>query len=300
MRDAPTLSAAVEAAALGKGGKSRHNVASLAVPATLTVAGILFLPLLMLFRISFNQYDRYDLMIETFTLSNYTEILTDSFYRSVLLRTFEVAVLSTAVTLALAFPVAYFVARAPARWKSLLIILTIFPLFVGNMVRAAGWMAIMGNQGFLNQILLKMGLIGTPIEILYTPSAVFVGIVAVVLPFMILSLQSVIEGIDPNLELAASNLGAGPLMTFRHVILPLALPGVLAGTVLVFILCMNAYAMPVLLGGPRFHVMAPQVYQQITGQSNWPFGGALAFILMMTTLILTFVSTSVIQRQYRP
>jgi putative spermidine/putrescine transport system permease protein len=270
----------------------------LAVPATLLVAAILGLPLVLLIRYSLNQYDRYDLMREALTLDNYAAIFRDAFFRNVLLRTILVAAISTAVALALALPVAYFIARAPARFKSALIILVVFPLLVGNLVRAAGWMAVMGNRGFVNQLLLGLGLIDEPLEILYTPTAVVIGIIAVVLPFMTLTLQSVLEQIDPSLEEAAGNLGARPFTAFRRVVLPLAMPGVIAGTVLVFILCMNAYATPVLLGGPRFHMMAPQVYEQITGQSNWPFGGALAFILMATTLVLTVASTQLMQKSY--
>jgi putative spermidine/putrescine transport system permease protein len=270
----------------------------LTAPATLVVVAVLGLPLLLLFRYSLNQYDRYDMMVEAFTFTNYAAIINDAFFRNVLLRTIAIAAISTAITAVLAFPVAYFIARAPVRWKSALIICVVFPLLVGNLVRAAGWMAVMGNRGFLNQALIGLGITAEPIEILYTPTAVVVGIVAVVLPFMILTLQSVIENIDPSLEEAAGSLGARPLTTFRRVVLPLAMPGVVAGTALVFILCMNAYATPVLLGGPRFHVMGPQVYSQIVGQSNWPFGGALAFVLMATTLVLTLVSTSFIQRRY--
>jgi len=270
----------------------------LAIPATLLVVMILGLPLVLLFRYSLNQYDRYDMMREALTLDNYAAIFRDAFFRNVLLRTILVAAISTAVALVLALPVAYFIARAPARWKSLLIILVVFPLLVGNLVRAAGWMAVMGNRGFVNQLLLAFGLVDEPLEILYTPTAVVIGIIAVVLPFMTLTLQSVLEQIDPSLEEAAGNLGARPLTAFRRVVLPLAMPGVIAGTVLVFILCMNAYATPVLLGGPRFHMMAPQVYELITGQSNWPFGGALAFILMGTTLVLTVASTQLMQKSY--
>jgi putative spermidine/putrescine transport system permease protein len=270
----------------------------LAAPATLVVVAVLGLPLLLLFRDSFNRYDRYDMMIAALTPSNYVSIIDDAFFRAVLLRTIAIAAVSTAITAVLAFPVAYFIARAPARWKSLLIICTVFPLLVGNLVRAAGWMAVMGNRGVINTVLDRLGIIDHPLELLYTPGAVVTGIVAVVLPFMILSLQSVLENIDPSLEEAASNLGARPFTTFRRIVLPLALPGVLAGTVLVFILSMNAYATPVLLGGPRFHVMGPQVYEQIVGNSNWPFGAALAFILMGTTLLLTILSTTLIQRRY--
>jgi putative spermidine/putrescine transport system permease protein len=279
-------------------GRTARGGFLLALPATLLVAVILGLPMVLLFRYSLNQYDRYDMMREALTFDNYLAIVRDAFFRNVLLRTILVAAISTGVTLVLAFPVAYFLARAPTRWKSFLIILVVFPLLVGNLVRAAGWMAVMGNRGFVNQLLLELGVIHEPLEILYTPTAVVIGIIAVVLPFMVLCLQSVLEQVDPSLEEAAGNLGARPFTAFRRVVLPLAMPGVIAGTVLVFILCMNAYATPVLLGGPRFHMMAPQVYEQITGQSNWPFGGALAFILMATTLMLTVASTQLMQKRY--
>ena len=292
---APVISAKLDIDHKVSRRSSGSGAVYLAMPATLVVIAVLALPLVLLFRYSLNQYDRYDIMVEAFTLENYIAVFGDAFYRNVLFRTIQIAAISTTITVILGFPVAYFIARAPARWKSLLIVLTVFPLLVGNLVRAAGWMAVMGNQGFFNQLLLSLGFIDKPLEIIYTPIAVVIGMVTVVLPFMILTLQSVIEGIDPNLEDAAANLGAGPLTTFCRIVLPLAMPGILAGTVLVFILCMNAYAMPVLLGGPRFHFMGPQIYQQITAQSNWPFGAALAFVLMAATLMLTIISTTLIQ-----
>lgn len=270
----------------------------LVLPAALLVLAILVGPLLVLFRYSLNRYDRTEFMIETFTLDNYITFLVDPFWRDVLGRTIELAVICTLITLILALPVAYFVARAPARWKSVLIMLVVFPLFIGNAVRAAGWMALLGAGGFLNSSLMGLGVTDGPVQILYTKTAVVIGVVAVVLPFMILSIQSVIDSIDGSLEEAARSLGASSLTTFRRIVLPLALPGIIAGTILVFILCMNAYATPVLLGGPRFHVMAPAVYEQITEMSNWPFGAATAFVLMGVTLALTVFSAWLVQRHY--
>lgn len=290
-----TLAVDMQGAATGR---PRDRKPWLVVPATLLVIGVLAAPLVLLFRYSLNRYDRIEFMIETVTLENYIAFFTDSFWQDVLLRTVHVAVLSTAITLVMALPVAYFIARAPARWKSALIMLVVFPLFIGNAVRAAGWMAVMGTGGFLNSSMLWLGVINAPVQILYTKTAVVVGIVAVVLPYMILSIQSVIETVDVSVEEAAQNLGASPLTTFRRIVLPLALPGVIAGTILVFILCMNAYATPVLLGGPRFHVMAPKVYEEITERANWPFGAALAFVLMFATLALTIASAWIVQRRY--
>src|SRR2546423_13049595 len=177
--------------------------------------------------------------------------------------------------------------------------LVVLPLFVGNAVRAAGWMVAFGSKGLINSSLMGLGVLSNPLEIMSSGSAVIVGITAVNLPFMVLTLQSVIEGIDRSVEEAAFNLGATPLQMARRVLFPLAMPGVLAGTILTFILAMNAYATPVLLGGPRFQMMGPLVYNQFVQQNNWPFGGAIAFILMTGTLILTLTANLLVQRRYR-
>ena len=168
-----------------------------------------------------------------------------------------------------------------------------------RLIKAAGWMVLFGNRGFVNALLTGIGVTREPLQIMYTELAVVIGIIAVNLPFVVLTLQAVLEGIDRPIEEAALGLGAGPWRTFRHVILPLAMPGVIAGTILSFILAMNAYATPVLLGGPTFQMMGPTVYNQFAGLSNWPFGAALAFVLMTATLTLTVTSNWLAHRGYR-
>jgi putative spermidine/putrescine transport system permease protein len=271
----------------------------LALPALVVVLAVLGIPLVILARYSFNRFVPGQFMVEAVTLENYVKFASDPYYRGVLWTTVQVALLSTVISLVAGFPVAYFLARTQSRWKSLLVILVVFPLLVGNVVRAAGWLAMLGTKGFVNTALLWVGAIEQPIKILYTPTAVVIGIVAVVLPYMILTLQSVLEGINFAVEEAARNLGAGRLTVLRRVTLPLALPGIVAGTVLVFILCMNAYATPVLLGGPSFRMMAPALYDQMTKANNWPFGAALAFVLMAATLLLTLFASMFLQRRYR-
>ena len=176
--------------------------------------------------------------------------------------------------------------------------LVVLPLFVGNAVRAAGWMTLFGSKGALNAVLLSLGAIDAPLQIMFTEKAVIIGIIAVNLPYMVLTLQSVLEGIARNLEEAAFSLGAGPWTMFRRVLWPLALPGIIAGAILCFILAMNAYATPVLLGGPQFKMMGPLVFGQFR-LNNWPFGAAIAFVLMTATLVLTASANLLIQRRYR-
>jgi len=280
------------------GGKRSVLGAALAFPASLVVLVIMMVPLVMMLRYSFNQYDPVQMMKAGFTLENYVKFFSDRYYRTVFADTFMVASLCTVLALVLGFPVAYFLARTRTRHKSLLIILLVFPLLVGNVVRAAGWMVVLGNAGVVNAVLAQLGVIDQPLKLLYTPLAVVIGTSAVVMPYMILTLQSVLEGVDFSLEEAARNLGAGSATSFWRIILPIVLPGVAAGTMLVFILCMNAYATPVLLGGSGITMMAPALYQQIARASNWPFGAALAGILILATLCMALASNWLIHRRY--
>ncbi|MBL8701314.1 MAG: ABC transporter permease [Alphaproteobacteria bacterium] len=277
----------------------RITAASLVTPATLVVALGLLIPIAILFRYSLNDIGPYKQMVDAVTIKSYLRFFADEYYTSVLVRTFRVAVVCTVVCLLLGFPLAYVLARLQSTWKNWLIMLVVLPLFVGNAVRAAGWMALFGSKGVVNATLLGFGVISTPIEIMYTEGAVIIGIIAVNLPFMVLTLQSVIEGIDRAVEEAAFSLGANPAAMFRRVLWPLALPGTLAGTILTFILAMNAYATPVLLGGPRFVMMGPLVYNQFVQQNNWPFGAAISFVLMTATIVLTATANILVQRRYR-
>ena len=267
-------------------------------PATLFVAITLLVPTAILFRYSLNAFVPGQFMVDALTLENYVKFFSDSYYTNVLLRTVRVATICTLVCFIFGFPLAYVLARTQSRFKNIFIILVVLPLFVGNAVRAAGWMASLGNKGFFNQMMMSLGLIDKPIEIMYTETAVLIGIVAVNLPYMVLTLQSVIEGISPMIEEAAFSLGANPMKMAKRVLLPLALPGLLAGGILTFILAMNAYATPVLLGGPKFQMMGPLVYGQFAQQNNWPFGGAISFVLMSATIILMLSANHLVQRRY--
>ena len=275
------------------------TAAGLVGPATVYVAIGLLVPLAFLFRYSLNQFVPGKFMVDALTIENYVKFFTDIYYTAVLTRTVRIALITTIICLLLGFPLAYVLARTRTRYKNLLIMLVVLPLFVGNAVRAAGWMVAFGNKGLINASLMGLGAISQPLEIMFSEPAVIIGITAVNLPFMVLTLQSVIEGIDRSVEEAAFNLGATPMQMAYRVLLPLAMPGVLAGTILTFILAMNAYATPVLLGGPRFQMMGPLVYGQFVQQNNWPFGGAISFILMAATLVLTLIANLIVQQRYR-
>lgn len=270
---------------------------ALLAPSTIVALVLLAAPILLLFRYSLNRFDPGTLMAEAMTLENYVKFITDPFYRDVLARTIYVGVVSTAVCLLLGFLPAYFIARTSSiRVKSILIIAVILPLLMGNAVRVAGWMVLLGDRGVINAAVMAMGISTEPYRLLYTDTAVLIGTISVQLPFMIITLQSMIESISPSLEEAAQGMGADHWRVFTRVLLPLAMPGIVVGAVLCFIMGMNAYATPVLIGGPTFHMMAPKVYEQITKANNWPFGAAMAIVLMLTTLLLTVLSSWLMAR----
>jgi putative spermidine/putrescine transport system permease protein len=274
------------------------SAAALIGPATLIIAAGLLIPIAILFRYSLNRYVPRLLMVDAFTPENYVKFFTDEFYLGVFATTVRVALLCTLICLIVGFPLAYVLARTQSRFKNILIMLVVLPLFVGNAVRAAGFMTLLGTKGVVNAGLLGLGITTAPVEIMYSEAAVIIGIIAINLPFMVLTLQSVIESIDRSLEEAAFSLGAGPWRMFWRVLWPLALPGIATGAILTFILGMNAYATPVLLGGPKFKMMAPLVFGQMQ-LGNWPFGAAVAFVLMLTTLGLTAIAGHRLQRRYR-
>jgi putative spermidine/putrescine transport system permease protein len=277
----------------------RRSSAALALigPATLFCALQLLVPIAILFRYSLNRFDPANYMVEAVTAENYVKFFTDPYYLDILARTVRVSLLSTLICLVMGFPLAYWLARMTSRFKNLMVILVVLPLFIGNAVRAAGWMTLFGSKGFVNVTLMAVGIIDQPLTLMYTEFAVIIGIITVNLPFMVLTLQSVIEGISRSVEEAAMSLGAAPFQAFRRVLWPLALPGTLAGTILTFILAMNAYATPVLLGGPKFQMMGPLVYDQFSQANNWPFGAAVSFVLMAATLGLTLLANAGLRRR---
>jgi putative spermidine/putrescine transport system permease protein len=272
---------------------------ALSGPAVVFVSLFLMLPLLMMLRLSFYRYDTTQMYIEAFTLDNYVRFFKDEFYRQVLWTTLWISAVTTLLCLIGGVAVAYFMARTESPLlKRYLIIAIVLPLFMGNVARTAGWIIILDDKGLLNFLLQKVHE-GSALRLLYTPGAVITGLTSVLLPFMIVTLNSVMHNIDVSLEEASLNLGASHLTTFRRVVLPLLKPGILAGCILCFILSMNAYATPVLLGGPKFNMMAPMIYQQISAAMNWPFGAALALMLISLTALLTVASAVMFDRTAR-
>lgn len=182
-------------------------------------------------------------------LSDFVRFFTDPFYLDILWTTVRVSLVSTLVSLLLGYPTAYYMARTQSRMKKVMMVIILFPFLVSAVVRSYGWMVILGKNGLLNQFLLGLGLVQKPLSILNTETAVIIGMIHLLIPYMILSLVGVLQSIDPNVEYAAYSLGANPAETFCKVIFPLSLPGIISGCVMVFTMSMTSYVTPKLLGG---------------------------------------------------
>ena len=272
----------------------------LTAPAFVFVTLLLVIPLLMMLRLSLYRYDPVQMYVQALTFENYVRFFRDEFYQQVLWTTLWISAVTTMLCLVGGLAVAYYVARTrSAVMQGYLILAIVLPLFMGNVARTAGWIIILDNKGLLNFLLQKFDLVSGAVRLLYTSGAVITGLTSVLLPFMIVTLNSVMHNIDISLEEASLNLGASGLTTFRRIVLPLLMPGIFAGCVLCFILSMNAYATPILIGGPKFYMMAPTIYSQMSATMNWPFGAALAFILISLTMVLTIVSAVIFNQSAR-
>ncbi len=221
----------------------------------------------------------------TWSLTNFRTMVNTNVYFHVLWITTWISIVVTVCTLLLGYPVAYLLSSVSPAKSNLLIILVLVPFWTSILVRTYAWMVLLGRQGIINEFLQWIGLINEPMRLLNTRFAVYVAMVHILLPFMVLPLYSVMRGIDRSLLRAAEGLGARPRSVFRHVLLPLSLPGVAAGCLLVFILSLGFYITPALVGGPKDLMISVLIAQQVD-LFNWPFASALATVLLIGALLI--------------
>jgi len=254
-------------------------------PALLLLLFAFVAPLAILLAYSFYESRAGGVMIPTFTLGQYIRFLGDPFYLYVLWRTVLLGIWVTAWCIVLGYPLAYILARTRSRHlRGILVTLLLVPLMTSVVVRSYGWMILLANNGLVNKTLLALGVTRTSVQLLFNTTGVVIALVAILLPYMILTLMPVIQNIPPYLEEASQSLGASPWRMFWDVVIPLSLPGVGAGSILVFVLTIAAYATPRLVGGSRLLVIPIFVYDQTMALLNWPFASATSFILLALVL----------------
>jgi spermidine/putrescine transport system permease protein len=250
-------------------------------PALLAIALLVIVP--MGFILVYSFYENVDLGIDrvAFQSSNWHELITDSYYHNAIWKTFRLSIIVTVLAAVLGYIPAYFIANTTFRQKWLLLLLLILPFWVSFIIRTLSWIHIMGNQGIINAGLMWLGIIDEPLSMMYTEFAVIVGFIHVFLPYMILNVYVSLEGIDGNLVPAARTLGCTPWQAFREVTLPLSLPGLAAGSLLVFVLTGGSYVTPLILGGPNDFLFGSLIYDAIISELNWPMGATLSFTLLV-------------------
>ena len=267
---------------------SDNRVLILLFPALFWLVFFFLLPIASIFIYSFAERGTYGGVDWTLTPENYRRLL-DPLYLGILWRSILTAAVSTVICLILGYPFAYYVARYQYRWRNVLLLLVVVPFWTNFLIRTYAWIVILRAEGVLSKFLIAPVPGITPPELLYTPVAVHIGLIYGYLPFMILPLYASLEQIDGGLIDAAKDLGAKPWRAFLNVTLPLSIPGVVAGSVLVFIPTVGAFITPDLLGGGKVNYIGNVIVRQFKTARDWPFGSALSFLLMGVVLVGTVV-----------
>lgn len=255
----------------------------LVLPAIILLALVFLLPLLHLALMSLHRRIGMGLVDPAWTTVNYVAFLTDRFYLGIVLETVGLGLVVLAVSIVIAYPVAYVLARSRSRWRGTLIFAVMSPLLISVVIRNLGWLPVLSDGGLANWLLLKTGIVSHPLRLISSYTGVVIGLVHALSPFMILSLMTVIQRIEPEIEEAALSLGAGPIETFWRVVLPLSRPGLLGGSLLVFTVVLSAFTTPAMMGGNHVLVMATYIAQQIRGSLNYPAGATAAVVLLVLT-----------------
>ena len=255
-----------------------RNGKLMVAPTVLWLSFFFVVPLLIVVAVSFASRTPYGQVIFDWTLGNYARF-TETLYLSIFLDTLIVALITTVLTILLGYPLAYFIAQLPQKWQQPGLILVMIPFWINFLIRSYAWVIILRTQGVLNTILLKFGLIEQPLQMLYNEVAVMLGMVYALLPFMVLPIYVSIEQLDHRLLEAASDLGASPFTAFRKITLPLTMPGIAAGTILVFISSLGMFVVPDVMGGAKSALIGNLIQNQFLSARDWPFGGALSIVL---------------------
>jgi spermidine/putrescine transport system permease protein len=226
--------------------------------------------------------------IPAFQFGNYAKFFEDFFYPKILIRTIRISFETVFLCVVMGYIPAYYFYRSESRYKKVFLLLIMLPFWVSFIIRTMSWINIMGDSGLINHFLLKIGLIESPISMLYNEFTVLMGLIMYLLPFMVLNIYVSLEGIDKSLLEAARCMGCTEWQAFREVTLPLSLPGVSAGCLLVFVLTAGTYLPPMILGGPGNDMIANLIFKRVIGTLDWPFGSAISVILLSLLFVIVW------------
>ncbi|MDB5664186.1 ABC transporter permease [Cypionkella sp.] len=262
----------------------------LASPAFLVVAVLMVLPLMVLLSMSLFGLDG------QFGFSNYALFFSESVYVQMFINTFWIAFIVTAICLVLGYPVAYLLAILPSPWSGLLMLAVLVPFWTSGLVRTFAWLIILQRNGVVNKTLIWLEIIEKPLALVHNMTGTIIGMVHIMVPFLILPLYASMKAIDGNLMRAGANLGSSPVHAFFRIFLPLSLPGLVAGTIMVFVMCLGFYITPAILGGGKIKMIAQRIQESIALYPTWGPAAALAVLLLLMTAICLFVSLKIVRR----
>jgi putative spermidine/putrescine transport system permease protein len=271
----------------------------LSMPALALFLGLLAVPLALTAILSFNAFDGMRGIQPTYSLGNYIEILFDGYYQEIFLRTGGMALGVTALCIVLGVPETLILAKMKPVWRGTFFVVILGPLLISVVVRTLGWSVLLGSQGLVNSVLLRLGLVDQPLRLLFSMTGVVIVLTHVFLPFMIIAVWSALQRLDSQVEHAARSLGAGPLTSFRRIILPQLMPGILSGAIIVFALSASAYATPAIIGGRRVKVVATTLYDEFFNSLNWPLGAAIAVLLLIANILIIVGCNRLVERRFK-
>ncbi|MBY0360551.1 MAG: ABC transporter permease [Phreatobacter sp.] len=275
-----------------------HQGWLLVAPATLLFVGIVATPLAMTLLLSFNGWSSTQGIVPTLTVQNYAEILSDSFFAEIFLRTLRIALWVTLICVLIGAPEAYILRRMREPWRSSFILVVIGPLLVSVVARTLGWALLLGGNGLIPLALHRLGLTSSPVSLMFTETGVVIALVHVLVPFMVLSVWASLARMDPATERAAQSLGASQITIFLRIVLPQAMPGILSGGIIVFSLAASAFATPAIIGGRRLKVASTLAYDEFLNTLNWPLGAAIAVLLLVGIVAIVVGWNRFIERRY--
>ncbi|MBM7867163.1 ABC transporter permease subunit [Heliobacterium gestii] len=268
----------------------------LALPALGWLTAFFLIPLFFVVAISFCQRGTYGEVLYQFTLENYRRFF-EPLYLNILSDTVQMSVVTTILTFLLGYPLAYRIVRMNRSWQNVWLLMVMVPFWINFLIRSYAWVVILRSQGLLNTFLIASGLIDQPLNLLYNPAAVQLGMIYTHLPFMVLPVYVSLEQLDRRLLEAAYDLGGTPWQSFRQVTLPLTLPGIAAGSILVFVSSLGMFVVPDIMGGAKSALIGNLIQNQFLSARDWPFGSALSILLTVFSLVLIYLYYRVLESQ---
>lgn len=279
---------------------TQHNKApyALTAPGVLLFAALLGAPIVMTFMLSLHSYDFTTGIQADWTLANYADVLGDSYFHKIFLRTFGLGLLVTLICVLIGVPEAYVLSRLSSRWRSIFLLVVLGPLLISVVVRTLGWALLFGGNGILTMVSQALGFSEEPVSLMFTFTGMTIALVHVLVPFMVISVWASLQKIDPQTEDAGLSLGASKWTVLRRITLPQAMPGILSGSIIVFALTASAFATPAIIGGRRMKVVSTAAYDEYLSTLNWPLGATIAVLLLLANIIIIASFNKVIERRY--